>query len=440
MGGYRVSWQPGLIGLVVLPTFFTAALAVPAGAAPGAASQATAPPPEVTVTELPHLPAPGGEPVPGVPLVYDVNSHGQVVGTSGGRAVLWDRGEPSELPASIARRINDRGDVLLSASSTDYHWFQGELTRLPDQVIDVEDLNDRGQVLVETSSGSSGVWTDGVLTAIDVPPAPPRPGYDAATMLVSDLSDAGHVALTWVRCLPNGWPFRCYNEPPAVWQDGRILTRLAEESRPLAVNDTGQVITTSGTLWTGGRPTPLGMQPTDINDRGQVVGSIAVGDQRHAALWEDGLLIDLGALGAGNSEATEINELGHVIGTSDGADGQTHAVLWVDDHIVDLGLHPPVSTAPFALADGGYVTGTLGPTLQDPKAQLWEVHGGGASGDPLEPACFTATNATHVQAGRAVSWLAFSWAVGSNQYLGLTSQTTALRESSPGRWELTTGC
>jgi hypothetical protein len=61
--------------------------------------------------------------------------------------------------------------------------------------------------------------------------------------------------------------------------------------------------------------------------------------------------------------------------------------------------------------------------------------GGGGSG-----ACETATNAQHVAAGRATSWLLFAWAKGSNNYLGMTSATTSLREGPTGTWTRVASC
>jgi hypothetical protein len=62
--------------------------------------------------------------------------------------------------------------------------------------------------------------------------------------------------------------------------------------------------------------------------------------------------------------------------------------------------------------------------------------GGGGSGGT----CVRAVNADHVTAGRATAFLWFVSAVGSNQALGFTWDTTSLREVSPGRWEVVAAC
>jgi hypothetical protein len=66
--------------------------------------------------------------------------------------------------------------------------------------------------------------------------------------------------------------------------------------------------------------------------------------------------------------------------------------------------------------------------------------GGGGGGGGGSGACETATNSQHVAAGRATSWLLFAWAKGSNNYLGMTSATTSLREGPTGTWTRVASC
>ncbi|HEY8527049.1 MAG TPA: PQQ-binding-like beta-propeller repeat protein [Acidimicrobiales bacterium] len=56
------------------------------------------------------------------------------------------------------------------------------------------------------------------------------------------------------------------------------------------------------------------------------------------------------------------------------------------------------------------------------------------------PGCVQATNLAHVLANRATQWLVFVWAKGSNAYLGLMFDTTALREGPPGTWTKIESC
>jgi spore coat protein CotH len=54
--------------------------------------------------------------------------------------------------------------------------------------------------------------------------------------------------------------------------------------------------------------------------------------------------------------------------------------------------------------------------------------------------CVTATNAEHVSAGRATVFLLWVWARGSNAYIGLTWDSTSLREAPAATWTRVTSC
>lgn len=56
-----------------------------------------------------------------------------------------------------------------------------------------------------------------------------------------------------------------------------------------------------------------------------------------------------------------------------------------------------------------------------------------------EEECVTATNAEHVSAGRAASFLFYVWAEGSDAFLGFTFQTTSLRDAA-GIWTPVENC
>jgi len=124
-----------------------------------------------------------------------------------------------------------------------------------------------------------------------------------------------------------------------------------------------------------------------INDLGQAVGSsgtcdnTAVGVQGvfygpHAVLWDNGSAMDLGNLGGMmNNEATAINNLGEVVGSSDLAgDTSAHAFLWTKAAgIQDIGaLGTDVMAEPIWINNNSQVSGGSCDNMGNCRAFLWQ--------------------------------------------------------------------
>jgi uncharacterized membrane protein len=107
------------------------------------------------MTELSVLP---GQPTSEHSSADDINNAGQIVGESGGRAVIWEHGEIRALPVldpsrpfGRAMAINALGQVVGFGGVRGFFWDGGRLTELRplpgDSYSWAYDLNDRGQVV-----------------------------------------------------------------------------------------------------------------------------------------------------------------------------------------------------------------------------------------------------------------------------------------------------
>ena len=219
-----------------------------------------------------------------------INDRGDVVGQSGGHAVLWRHGGIVDLGTlggsySGAVDVNGRGDVVgysevaEGAGNHAFVWRGGrmiDLGPLPGYSSSYATaVNDRGDV-VGFSVGGDGIravlWQpDG--TVVDLTA---RTGLHEVT----DLDNSGRLVGS---VSPDGM-----NAYPALWYRGRTTVLSDTSGTASAINDRGEIAgyfyvgAGSSFVWRAGRLTEIPllpdmppasmMQAQGINNRGQVVG------------------------------------------------------------------------------------------------------------------------------------------------------------------------
>jgi probable HAF family extracellular repeat protein len=254
-------------------------------------------------------------------VVVDSNARGQILGylADAGpiRPVLWRRdGTPVAIgvPGGYPHGLNDRGDVLVETSL----WSNGRVTPVahPSRTVSVSDVNNRRQVVGSLTTDfpqhtrTAFRWQNGQFIELHGPE-----GKNTAAAAVNDRGDVlGGVSE------PFGPTVDIF-----VWRDGAmsLLGLSGEQGNAEDINDRGQVIGNrygdSGThpfIWQRGTMTDLmadrpnlNGSAADINNAGDVVGRM---DSR-PALWRHGRTVLIGPAGwTGGAQA--INEHGDVAG------------------------------------------------------------------------------------------------------------------------------
>jgi probable HAF family extracellular repeat protein len=224
------------------------------------------------------------------------------------RAVLWQAGHGIALGdlggnGSQAWAVNNAGMVAGVA-----------LDAVPDNIAD------QFYGLPAATRSRAFVWRHGTMEDIGT-----LGGPDANAMAINDAGQvAGNSSLDATVHATTGFP----TVHPFLWQNGRI-------------RDVG---TLGGTLSTIGPSGGLFGAGEALNRRGEIAGtSTLAGDTiKHAFLWTNGLMRDLGTLGGANSQALAINENGDAVGIADLEMGSRvfHAFFWHDGHMNDLGTLP----------------------------------------------------------------------------------------------------
>src|SRR2546430_378765 len=258
-----------------------------------------------------------------------INDVGQIVGTDGQHAVLWENGGMVDLGWGKASSINHAGQIVGDgAASGEIHgflWYDGNATDLGTWANDTSSqavgINRDGQAV-----GFSGDQAHAVLWTLPrIAPPPPRfpmrdlgflPGPYNSSSIAYGVNDVGQV-------VGAGWGANGVGGHAFLWTNG-TMTDLGT----LGGTQSGRAF-----LWTNGTMTDLGPSGAyAINNAGKIVGVSGP----HASVWNNGAMTDLGTLGGLSSDAYGINEAGQIVGGSDSGSG-SRAFLWDNGTMTDLG-------------------------------------------------------------------------------------------------------
>ena len=103
----------------------------------------------------------------------------------------------------------------------------------------------------------------------------------------------------------------------------------------------------------------LGSDPRAMNNQGQVVGGFGFSlSEGHAFSWKESTgMIDIGRVGE-NSGAIAVNNSGQVLGLLRTATGETHSFIWSEETgLTDIGTLGGYYTTAYAINEHGQITG-----------------------------------------------------------------------------------
>jgi probable HAF family extracellular repeat protein len=303
-----------------------------------------------------------------------ISPRGVIAGAIDGHPATWENGAARivgpAFPYASAVAVNDRQDILLTVITHEwsearvYHDGQVQPFTIGASFAAAADLDSRGNAVggawVGPEHGGTyhpALWRDGAAQDLGTlatlscdfgdGPVPCQSGT------AYDINERGDIVGTYDDSNRNHRPF--------LWQNG-VMREL-----PIAPGASASAL--------------------HINERGQVVGVIGSGYLAQGGvgyLYENGVMTDLGSLGGGGTMVTALGEDGSVVGSSLTASGERHAFLWQDGVMRDLGLGPMGGAKSVAIAinANGDILGWSNPVesparewyyAQQPRAIVWRI-------------------------------------------------------------------
>ena len=346
------------VGRLLATIALASACSEPATAPPHAATPSVAHIHSITITDLGTLP--GGE----YSIARAINANGQIVGQSSvmvaglieQHAFLWERGVMTDLgslagPAgeSDATGIAPNGVVVGSSRMPNgrvhaVRWVHGVATDLGTLIGDsgssrAHAVNQAGEI-VGTTTAPPGraihafVWRNSVMRDLGSLIGPQGASEALAISAsgdvvgLSEASDGTAHPVLWTHgaIVDLGPPGIIWGQAEGINSSGQIIGYVAW--------DDGHTVTIESRLWTRDGSTDLDAlgigSAYGISPSGQIVGSARFGGAgAHAALWEHGVLLDLGTVEGGRSSvANAISTTGQVVGAVTTGAYETHAAIW----------------------------------------------------------------------------------------------------------------
>ena len=277
----------------------------------------------------------------------------------------------------VAVPYPDGSGLLISPTATFWNGTSASGKFLTTPSIDlssiVTDMNDSGQVVGYTYDNLSNytptLWENGQTKSL------PFLANNDTFGLAEGINNSGEII---------GITGPDFGESITHWNNNLVSTSIRNSGgENLSINNIGQIAGTfefspfifEGGIWTEGSLTNIGTlggtfaNPSDINDKGIVVGNAntAAGGYR-AFIYDGDTITALRMIPDGNggyTTANSINELGQVVGNSN-SDGVKHATLWNGFEVYDLNdfLDADSKSAGWVLTDAldindhGWIVGT----------------------------------------------------------------------------------